>query len=183
MQSMKKHSLLLLFGVVLMSACGGGHKQTDPAILQLTAINVASTMMAETSAAMPATTTFTALPTDTSTPTAAPTFPPTSTPYAAETSLPTSPPADTATPFKAPNKLAPLKLTNNTKQEIRFILSNPGYQEYKFTKTIFIQVQYGSYDYTVYIGTDGPYTGTIFVNNPDKWEFVFDKNGVTFYPP
>ena len=180
---MKKQSLLLLFGVVLMSACGGGGKQTDPAILQITAANLASTMIAETNAAMPPTATSTPQPTETQPPTEIPTFLPTSTLYIPDTSTPTYPPQDTATPFMAPNKLAPLKLTNNSKQEVRFILQNPGYQEYTFTKTMFIQVKYGTYDYIAYIGGDGPYTGTIFVNNPDKWEFVFDKNGVTFYPP
>jgi hypothetical protein len=179
---MKKQSLILLFGVMLMSACGGGQKQTDPAILQLTAANLASTMIAETNAAIPPTATFTLPPTETQQPTEISTFPPTSTLFVPDTSTPTSPPTGSPTPFVAPNKLAPIKLTNNTKQEIRFIL-NPGYQEYKFTKTLFIQVLYGNYDYIAYIGVDGPYTGTIFVNNPDKWEFVFDKNGVTFYPP
>lgn len=181
---MKKQSLFLLFGLVLASACSGGRGTTDPADLQLTALPLAATMIAETNAAMPPTPTDTALPpTETATPSPYPTFPATNTPYIPDTSTPTSIPLDTATPFKAPNKLAPLKLTNNTKSEIKLILQNPGYEEYKFTKTMFVQVLYGTYDYIAWIGGEGPYTGSIFINNPDKWEFVFDKNGVTFYAP
>lgn len=181
---MKKQSLILLLTLVLLSACGGGKSESDPAVLQLTALPLAATMIAETNAAMPPTITNTPLPpTETATLTPYPTLPSTSTPFVPPTETATNPPPDTATPFKAPNKKAPLKLTNNTKSEIRFILQNPGYQEYKFTKTMFIQVLYGSYDYVAWIGTEGPFTGSIFLNNQDKWELVFDKNGVTFFPP
>ena len=181
---MKKCMSCVIFGLIFLSACSGGQQGTDPAMLQLTAAQVAITIIAETNAAIPPTATATDLPpTETATATMLATFPPTSTLVQIATATNISLPADTATPFIAPNKLAPLKLTNKTKMEIRLIIQNPGYQEYKFTQTMFIEVKYGHYEYTAWIGDDGPYSGSMFLNNPDKYELVFDKNGVTYLPP
>lgn len=189
---MKKYMGCVIFSVLLFSACSSSQQNTDQAFLQLTAAQIAETVMAETIAAIPPTATNTSLPpTETATATAIATatdtilatFPPTSTQLPAASATVVSPPLGTATRFFSPNKLAPLKLTNNTKLEIRLIIQNPGYQEYNFTTTMFIEIQYGRYDYIAWIGGEGPYTGSMFLNNPDKYELIFDKNGVTYRPP
>ncbi len=196
---MKRLLLFTILLATLLSACGNTAPATEPVDLQATAEVLAVQMIAMTEAAYSPTPPSTEVPPTAVPPTAVPpTVAPTEpAPTAAPPTIapPIEPPPPTAnevvvdiptitpTAWIAPNKIAPLKFINRTGEKITFIIRYPIYKEYIFTDTFRTEIQFGTYEYVAWIGDDGPYVGSFFINNADKWELEFQPGKIIFRIP
>ena len=185
---MKRLLLFTILLATLLSACGNTAPATEPVDLQATAEALAVQMIAMTQAAYSPTPPPTEVPPTAVPPTVAPTepaptaAPPTIAPPTA-TEVVVDIPTITPTAWIAPNKIAPLKFINRTGEKITFIIRYPIYKEYIFTDTFRTEIQFGTYEYVAWIGDDGPYVGSFFINNADKWELEFQPGKIIFRIP
>jgi hypothetical protein len=155
---MKRTFLIVIALILTLTACGQGA--------------ISATMVATTLTALP-TLTNTPLPTET------PTLPP-----ATETPTPTVTATSTSIPFQgtlAPAGLGgtlPVKkflIANNTSETLHvsiYGVSMPGekplYYEYDVTGAFSFDIVWGSFQYTVQVGTKKIFTGNFKINNYDK---------------
>lgn len=81
------------------------------------------------------------------------------------------------------DKSTPVKLQNNTDQNIWLSIEGGGYWEYQFSDSLVILLPLGDYHYRAWIGDSGPYVGDFHIGNPDKHTLVFSNGKVTFQGP
>ena len=188
---MKKVIFLLLASIIFITGCGGNTsgQSLSAEEIQGTAQNLAATMLAETQDA------YVPPPTNTLEPTLEPTQPPAPTdttaptepPLPTETQFIPSPtlnwPTETPTPFVPPNEVTLLKIINHTGKEILFIFTQPEYRELRFTKEIKTDIKFGTHYFLVWIGDDGPISGSITVTMTDKYEIVIENDKVKVVIP
>lgn len=168
----------LLLVSLLLAACGGP-SQAD---IAATAEGLAATGLAQTAAAIP-TDTPTAIPTDTPEPSPTFTEAPTDTATLAPSDTP-APVVELPTPtWQAPSKTAPLRLQNNSGEEVLLIILSPVYQEIRFKSSRVLTFDWGTYSYRLWIGGDGPYVGTFSITNDDKHTLVIEQDKVYFLVP
>jgi hypothetical protein len=184
---------LLIFVLIslLLGACA---PEVDGVALASTAQSIAATGVAGTLTAMP---TNTSLPSATLTATFEPTAIATalSALDATTTSTSTQPslqgtlasglPTEVSATDQADKNDAtsPLLLQNNSGQTVWLIIEAPVYLEYRFSDSMLILVPRGVYHYRAYIGEKGPYEGTFSIGNQDKHTLIFSANKVTFQKP
>jgi hypothetical protein len=191
---LKRSPLLFLLLTLLLVSCG-------PAALSAEQIQQTAQVMVDTGIPL----TLTALPTNTSLPTATPqptaTFTSTASPSPSTTvTIMTSPllPAaiatwtpygqsesgalETAQTDKA-DANAPLSLQNQSGEDIQFILVSPVYQEYAFGGNMTLILSEGQYSYRAWIGNDGPFSGSFAITNGDKHVLTFFSDKIHFSTP
>lgn len=179
---------LLLTSALLLAACATQEPPTaSPEQVQTAAVELLTQIAAEW--------TLTPLPSATTEPSATP-EPPTATLQPTVTlSLPSNTPQPSATIYLGPTdtplpsryegQTALLKLENNTNEEIYIVIYGTAYYEIRFTgKEYKIEdAPWGDYNYTAFIGNEGPYTGFFRITNWDKHTLVFKDSGVSFLGP
>lgn len=166
---------------VVLSACGpnASAPTAEPVDPQATALALAETMVAQTMAAMPTATpvppTATAIP-PTETPTSLPTE--TATPEATATETATSLP----TAINRFDRPAPLLLVNNSDYTVELWITGPAifHESFKHDNTIYVPL--GTYTFVAYVGKK-TFSGTMFINNPDKWTLIFFNDRYNFNSP
>ncbi len=180
---MKRNLILITLAAVVLSACGPNAAASTPATVdsQATAEALAGTMVAQTMAAMPTTTPLP--PTETATP-----LPPTETPtpLPSETATPEATATGSATSLPTPinryDRPAPLLLVNNSDHTVDLWISGPAYFHEVFKQDNTIYVPLGTYTFVAYVGKK-TFSGTMFINNPDKWTLVFFNDKYNFNSP
>jgi hypothetical protein len=78
----------------------------------------------------------------------------------------------------APNEVTLLKIINNTGKPILFIFTQPEYKEYRFTKELKTNIKFGTHYFLVWIGSEGPISGSITITMADKYEIVIDTDNI-----
>ncbi len=144
-------------------------------------------MLAQTEAAKPS---ATSSPSDTVTLEPSPSN--TSAPTESETPTPTQtntpvPVINKATPSITSEgraaKTAPLRFENKTSKVILVNFPSHNYDQYVFSDTWILYVPWGEYEYQLWIGEDGPYTGSFKINNYDKHTLRITDGKVKFLYP
>lgn len=92
---------------------------------------------------------------------------------------------DTPLPGRYEGQTALLKLENTSGQEIYIVIYGTAYYEIRFSGTEYKieDAPWGDYNYTAWIGSDGPYTGFFRITNWDKHTLRFQPGKVTFLGP
>lgn len=190
-----KQAITLLLATALLAACAAQQPPTpSPEMVQTAAANLLTQMASNWTA--------TPQPTATPEPSATPQPPtataqPSATPESASPTPSPLPPTATATvvvnlgptntplPSRYEGQTALLKFENNTSEEIYIVLYGTAYYEIRFTgKEYKIEdAPWGDYNYTAFIGNEGPYTGFFRITNWDKHTLVFKDSGVNFLGP
>jgi len=183
MRLMKRKLIPFILAAVVLSACGpDAAAATVPAAnSQATAEALARTMAAQTLAAMPTATSIP--PTETATP-----LPPTETPTSlpSETATPEATATGSATSLPTAinryDRPAPLLLVNNSDFTVDLWITGPAvfHESFKYDNTIYVPL--GTYTFVAYVGKK-TFSGTLFINNPDKWTLVFFNDKYNFNSP
>jgi hypothetical protein len=172
-KKMKRAFLIVIALILALSACG---QAPTPEPTSAPTPDMVATMVVEMLTSQP---TVTPNPTATPQPSATPTLLP-----ATETPTPTVTATSTSIPFQgtlAPAGLGgtlPVKkflIENNTSETLHvsiYGVSIPGekplYYEYDVTGTFSFDIVWGSFQYTVQVGTKKIFTGNFKINNYDK---------------
>ena len=190
---MKKIFALIVcsFGF-LLSACTLGGLSAEE--VEATARDLSSTWIALTLTALPTNTaqpSATPQPSSTSTPepspsptetftvlpTSGPTFVPTWTPYGQS-----DPGAFEEAQADKADLNAPLRLDNQSGEEIQFTLLTPIYQEYDFSGSMTLILPEGSYTFRAKVGKNS-YSGSFAITNGDKHVLTFYATKYHFSTP
>lgn len=189
MKKISYYLILLFILLVFTAACAG----TDG----MSAEDIAATSVYETVQVINQNATETALvpPTLTATevPSSTPTVPPTNTPD----SMPSTPtdtpvpaagndsafPTYTPLPFIANTKYSTVRFVNSTGKQATVQLSGAQIYETTVGKSTIIKVRFDTYYFTIFIGKDGPYNGSIFINNADRYTVFIDEGNVRVATP
>ena len=190
---MKKPFALMICSLgILLSACTLGSLSAEQ--LEATARDLSSKWIALTLTALP---TNTAQPSATLRPSSTPTLEPSPSPSETATELPTAGPtfAPTWTPYgqSDPGAFeeaqadkadlnAPLRLDNQSGEDIQFILLTPRYQEYDFSGSMTLILPEGSYTFRANVGKNS-YSGSFAITNGDKHVLTFYTNKYHFSTP
>ena len=136
---------------------------------------------------------LTSPPTDTSVPANAPTQTTSSVntpaPTKASTSIntPTTDysayPTYTPLPFIAKNKYSTIRLVNSTGKQATVRLNGAQIYDATVGKSTIIKVRFDTYYFTIFIGKDGPYNGSIFINSADRYTIFIDEGNVRVATP
>jgi hypothetical protein len=182
------NSIRLMCFSMLIGGCGSAIGADD---IASTANHLAATNVALTLTALPSNTTQ---PTATLQPSSTETLEPSPTP--SETATATRRALTTWAPYGAPDAGAfetakadksagnsPLLLENLSGERILFILISPQYQEYAFTDKLGLALPQGQYSYRAWIGDKGPFSGSFALTNPDKHVLRFYSDKVHFSTP
>jgi len=188
----KPFALMICSLGILLSACTLGSLSAEQ--LEATARDLSSTWIALTLTALP---TNTAQPSATLRPSSTPTLEPSPSPSETATELPTAGPtfAPTWTPYgqSDPGAFeeaqadkadlnAPLRLDNQSGEDIQFILLTPRYQEYDFSGSMTLILPEGSYTFRANVGKNS-YSGSFAITNGDKHVLTFYTNKYHFSTP
>ena len=190
---MKKTTyLLILFSLVigLTAACSGlpvedqsatNMVQTVQAVNQDATKTILPSLTATATEVTPSTATSSPVVTDTLTP-ETPSTTPTDTPSAQTSDVSTNP-TYTPLPFIAKTKYSTVRIVNSTGKQVTVQLN--GAQIYNTTvgKSTIIKVRFDTYYFTIFIGKDGPYNGSIFINNIDRYTIFVDEGNVRVATP
>ncbi len=174
---MKRLIIIIAAISLLLAAC-----KAEESDIQATSETLAHTMVAETQAAQP---------TESPEPTQANTSAPSPTSKNTSTATPTSAPTNTITPEFIPsetpwfnaNRTARLRFENNTDETIFIILSGTYYVTYNFQTSWNMDIPWGSYNYSVYIGKSSEHSGSFTITNADKHIMVISEGKVRFKYP
>lgn len=177
---MKPYTYLITCTILLLSACS--NISSDD--VMATANIIAKTVMEETRQAASPTPSVTPLPSATVTETSVPTLIPTIAQTSTQENTPTSQyPTYTAVPFIAAWKVSSIKFINNTDETVTFTLYGNEVIQVTITKEKIINVKFDTYYFEAYIGDDGPYNGTIFINNMDRYTINIDPGNIRVATP
>ncbi len=199
---MKKLIYLSMLAATVLAACGPQATPTmSPADVQATAFAAASTMVAQTQAAIPTATPIppTETPSPTPLPTDTPPVPPTSSlPTLAPTTAAGNPGAD---PCNKPMSSSPdgpsttFRLDNQSSGQVNLSLylnktpfGECGYRGYSIAKggSAVVTVPQGCYSAYAWINGKKPATvsgGGYCANNEDKWTLVIRDEAIKLNPP
>jgi hypothetical protein len=206
-----KFSPIYIF--VLLSVLVTSCSQVNEVSLESTARVMAQTMNYKTIQALPATATQQVFPTNTWVPTltsvktstqtdtsisettaagestpAGELTPTSSESNVAQTFEPTITPSDffptyTPLPFMAAWKLSSIRFVNNSGKTVKFTLYGAEVIDLTIGKTLIIKVRFDTYYFTAYIGKSGPYNGSIFINNIDRYTIFIDEDNIRVANP
>ncbi len=212
MGNLHRTSVFIIIAILLLivpAACS----QVDQQSIQETAMVMAATMNYSTHQAETALVTDTPapsetpLPTITDTPSASPTFLPTMTGLAAQQgntlinpgeptlaqpstaqvddlSTPLSAyPTYTPLPFMAAWKQSSIRFVNSSGKQATVQLSGDQVINVTVGKSTIIKIRFGTYYYTIFIGKDGPYNGSVFINNVDRYTIYIDEGNIRVATP
>lgn len=153
----------------------------SPMDIATTARVLAATGLAQTAAGVPSNTP-TDIPTDTTEPSPTPTEVPNET--ATEAPTATLPSVATVAPtWQSSGNTAPLRLQNNSGEEILLIIVSPFYREYTFKNSQNLTFDWGEYSYRLWISGQGPHVGTFRITNADKHTLMIEEDKVYFLVP
>lgn len=188
----------------ILSACGAGQPQVptiSPEEVQGTAISAASTMVAQTQAAIPTNTplpptaTFTFTPVFTDTPVASPTLAVTLT-SAPPTANPNVDPCSTRVLAPERGRETVIRVVNKTRQPVQVSLylnetashGECGYRGFNLARNsdiVYSDLVQGCYDIWAWSTGNDPFQtyGAGCINNPDKWTFEITEAVIKFVGP
>lgn len=196
---MKRFVFLVAMLALLLSACGGQTPPTiDPVQVQASAMAAASTMIAQTQAAIPPT----PIPTDT--PQASPTPLASATPFTLPTSVLPSPttsaasgdPCNAALPSSIPGPKVHIMIQNNSGAQVNISVyldktkfGQCGYRGYQLSRGAAVDTHdLVEGQYYLYVWINNPQhpkklTGGGYVNGPLKYTFIIGTTNIQFVVP
>jgi hypothetical protein len=179
----------ILFAAFALAACGPAAPPT-PSEAQVQAamsrlLTEQAALWTATFTPLPPPATFTLEPTFTPAPSDTPAPLASNTPVPSPTDTPVAGITDTPLPSRYEGMTALLKLENTSGQEIYIVIYGTAYYEIRFSGTEYKieDAPWGDYNYTAWIGSDGPYTGFFRITNWDKHTLKFQPGKVTFLGP
>jgi hypothetical protein len=186
----KKLALTIATLCILLSACTLGSLSAEQ--LEATAHDLSSTWIALTLTALPSNTTQ---PSDTPQPTSTPTQESSATQMETATVMPTAGPtfAPTWTPYGQSGAFeeaksdkadfnAPLLISNQSGEDVHFIMLTPVYQEYDLGGSMTLILPEGSYTFRAKIGKNA-ISGSFAITNGDKHVLTLYENKYHFATP
>ena len=87
-------------------------------------------------------------------------------------------PTYTPLPFMAAWKVSSIRFVNNSGKTVKFTLYGAEVIDLTVGKTLIVKVRFDTYDFTAYIGKGGPYNGSIFINNMDRYTIFIDEDNI-----
>lgn len=190
--------------IAVVSGCGGqpAVPTISPEEVQSTAISAASTMVAQTQAAIPTATplpptaTFTFTPAFTDTPVASPTTAISSTPLP-PTADPNADPCDTRVLSYSPRGRATvIRIVNTMRQSVSVSVylnetashGECGYRTYTLARNndvVITDLVQGCYNLWAWSTSGDPFNSSGYgcINNPDKWTFEISDSTIKFVGP
>lgn len=202
MKLLKTFAIAALLATIV-SACGG--QPAVPTIsaedVQGTAISAASTMVAQTQAAIPTATplpptaTFTFTPVFTDTPVASPTPAISATPLPPTTD-PNANPCDTRILSSPKGRETIIRIVNETRQAVTVSIylnetashGECGYRTYNLSRNndiVITDLVQGCYNLWAWSTSGSPFNSSGYgcINNPDKWTFLISESQIKFVGP
>jgi len=166
---------ILLVIIILLAACSQVSEvsQPSPMVTMTDTAVVTPTLMLPPTVTEGGFPTYTWSPTSTSAIEVSPT--PTSKPSVTTTEFyPTYPPL----PFIAARKYSSIRFVNNSGKTVRFTLYGADVIDLTIGKTLIVKVRFDTYYFTAFIGKNGPYNGSIFINNMDRYTVFIDEENI-----
>lgn len=92
-------------------------------------------------------------------------------------------PTYTPLPFLSKNQYSTVRFVNSTGKQAAVRLNGAKIYETSVDKSTILNVRFDTYYFTIFIGKDGPYNGSILINSADRYTIFIDEGNVRVATP